>query len=89
MQVYVFVFPMNSAGMTAIVLPPDFPSGIRTLRLAPPSAHAWTFQSNAGVQRALNMDQELPLGPGSFQAGETIGAAQLDSGSGNGSGVAS
>lgn len=89
MQVYVFPFSLNSAGATTIVLPQDFPAGIRRVRLKPPVGHAWTFTSVAGNTYPLNMDEALDVGPCSMQPGETIGSATLDSGSGNGKGMVS
>lgn len=91
MYAFPFTFTMDASGSPdAIVLPQDFPSGVRSLILKPPVGHAWNFYGpGATVKHVLATDEPLPLGPIYVAAGETIGFGELDSGSGTGRGIAS
>ena len=90
MQAFPFTFAFDSSGSPdAITLPQDFPSGIRTLILKPPSGHAWTFYGLGATGYSADIDEPVRLGPVYCKAGETIGYAALDSGSGTGQGLAS
>jgi hypothetical protein len=90
MQGFPFTFSIDAAGSPdAITLPHDFPTGVRTLRLRPPAGHAWNYYGPGSTYYALGTDEELVLGPGPYHAGETIGSASLDTGTGTGRGIAS
>lgn len=87
---FTFTFTIDSAGSPDdIVLPANFPTDRCTIRLKPPTGHAWTFTSVNGVAFVLDMDEVLTLQLGYHTSGQTIGAGALDAGSGTGSGVAS
>ena len=94
MQGFVFEFAFDASGSPdAITLPHDFPVGMRRIILKPPIGHAWTFYGEGSTGHPLQMDEPVELkrepAQASFQAGETIGRAALDTGSGNGGGLAS
>lgn len=92
MQAFPFTFIFDSAGSPDnIVLPQDFPNGIRSILLRPPAGHAWTLYGIGPDGHALNMDESVTLtrsgGQCPFIAGEVIGRAELDAGSGTGQGL--
>lgn len=90
MQPFAFGFTFDSSGSADdILLPQNFTSGVCTIRLKPPAGHAWNFVGLDGTTFPLDMDEVLTLGPGYFAAGQKLGAASLDTGSGTGKGIAS
>lgn len=58
------------------------------LWLKPPVGHAWTFYGQGAQTRQCDVDEQVPIGPGFRYAGEVIGRASLDAGSGNLLGIA-
>ena len=90
MQPFPLEFTIDSSGSPDVLtLPQDFPSGECTLRLKPPAGHAWTFYGQGTEVFELDLDEVLTIGPGYRYAGETIGSAELDTGTGTLRGIAS
>lgn len=90
MQGFPFTATIDSSGSADVItLPQDFPSGVRKIRLKPPEGHAWTFYGPGTTSFPLGVDEPLELGPALYQAGETIGSASLDTGTGTLRGIAS
>lgn len=92
MQAFVFSFAFDATGTPdEITLPQDFPLGMTRIILKPPTGRAWTFYGPGGSGYALSVDEALTLtreGQAPFMPGETIGRAELDTGSGSGTGLA-
>lgn len=89
MEPFPFTFTIDSSGSPdAITLPQDFPSGIVSLKLKPPTGHAWTFYGPGSTYFALDTDEALEIPPSFHQAGEVIGKGALDSGTGTMRGIA-
>lgn len=89
-----FVFTFDASGSPDdIILPQDLPLGTRTVVLRPPVGHAWTYYGEGPTGLSLPPDEPVVLrrevGQGPFQPRETVGRAALDTGSGNGQGLAS
>lgn len=94
MQVFPFTFTIDAVGNPdSIVLPADFPVGLRHIQLRPPVGHAWTFYGAGATGFDLTTDQSVSLvrsyNQPPFIALETIGRASLDTGTGSGAGLAS
>lgn len=85
MRSYTWNFSFDASGSPdAVVLPADFPPGLTTIKLWPPDGHAWTWYGpgqSIGVALQPDVPVELRANGGAFVAGETIGAAALDTGS--------
>ena len=87
MQAFVFSFTADSSGTADnITLPQDFPAGKKRILIRPPAGHAWTFYGLSSTGYPLDPDQEFQClrsdGEAAFVAGETIGSAANDTGSG-------
>lgn len=88
MQGFNFTFTADSSGSPDVIaLPSNFPHGLRTILITPPAGHAWSYfgfgKSTEGYPLSMDRELKLPrIGEGSFEPGEIIGAASLDSGSG-------
>lgn len=90
MQPFPFSFDFDASGSPdSITLPQDFPNGVCMIRLKPPVGHAWTFAGQGSTTYVLQTDEILELGPMYCAAGQVIGKAVLDTGSGTGKGIAS
>jgi hypothetical protein len=83
-----FTFTADASGTAdAIVLPQSFPHGCKSIWVRPPAGHAWTVYKVLGATGyPLDPDQAFEFhragAQAPFTAGETIGYAALDTGSG-------
>lgn len=94
MYSYPFEFTIDASGSPDdIQLPSNFPSGMRTIVLKPPSGHAWTFYGQTSTGYPLSIDETYTIRrtdkQPEFQPLEIIGRGALDTGSGTGNGIAS
>lgn len=92
-QIQTFQFTVDSSGSAdPITLPGYIPDGCHEVIITPPAGHAWTLfgaPSSTGIPKAVDEPYTFRRNSarGSFRAGEILGYAALDTGTGTFSGV--
>lgn len=84
-----FPFSLDASGSAdEIKLPQDFPYGMSTIELTPPTGHAWTYyESLGGTGLPRSFDQSVII-RGPFVPLQVVGYGALDASSGSGKGFA-